>query len=156
MHAMRRRALAAMVMFLAGALALAACLLSGDGDDGGGAGRCEYEGRTYRDGDRWPAGDNCNECFCLDGTAGCTDVLCFDGGVPDAAGACRPTQGCATGPACGINLICCNAGERCVNDTCVCGDRAACGAGDTCEAAGPIGGDACGAICCGASGPCPQ
>jgi hypothetical protein len=145
-----------MVMFLGGALALAACLLSGDGDDGGGAGRCEYEGRTYRDGDRWPAGDNCNECFCLDGTAGCTDVLCFDGGVPDAAGACRPTQGCATGPACGINLICCNAGERCVNDTCVCGDRAACGAGDTCEAAGPIGGDACGAICCGASGPCPQ
>ena len=152
---MVQRMLAVAMMVRADALALSSCLLSSgdDGDDRGAA--CDHMGRTYRDGDRWPAGDNCNECFCTDGIVGCTDVLCFDGGVPDAAGECQPTLGCAAGPACGVNLACCNAGERCVNDTCVCGQGAACGAGDTCEAAGPIGGDACGAVCCGASGPCP-
>jgi hypothetical protein len=38
----------------------------------------------------------------------------------------------------------------------VCGTNPACGTGDTCEAPGPVGGDRCGTVCCGRSGPCPQ
>jgi len=67
---------------------------------------------------------------------------------------CAPSGSCAAGPMCGTG--CCDTGEHCHNGICLCGMAAACGSGDTCEAAGPIGGDSCGAICCGASGPCPQ
>ena len=128
------------------------------GCDGGGdddhVETCSYMGQTYREGDSFPAGDNCNSCTCLDSQVRCTALACSDGGVPDAAGACAPTQGCAEGPACGG--LCCDTGERCENGVCMCGQNAACGTGDNCEAAGPIGGDQCGSICCGASGPCPQ
>ncbi len=151
---MNRRALAVIALLLVGAAALTSCLLGGDGDDGPPPpGGCRFMGRTYEAGDRWPAGDNCNTCGCLDGEAVCTQVLCLDGGI-DAAGACQPTQGCPSGPACGT--ICCEQGERCENGVCLCGSNPSCPGGDTCEAAGPIGGDACGAICCGTSGPCPQ
>lgn len=126
-----------------------------DASDGGGAGSCMYMGRTYDVGDTFPADDGCNSCHCFEGgEVRCTLVACLDGGTPDAAGACQPTQGCPAGPACGG--ICCDQGEQCVNNTCMCGQNPSCGAGDTCEAAGPVGGDACGAVCCGASGPCPQ
>jgi hypothetical protein len=67
---------------------------------------------------------------------------------------CLPSGGCAAGPKCG--LACCRSGEHCENNVCRCGNQSACGVGDGCEAAGPIGQDGCGSICCGASGPCPQ
>lgn len=148
---MQRRVIMAM---LAGAIALSSCGWLGGGDDGDGPRACTFMGRTYQEGETFPAGDNCNSCSCLDGEVACTDVACSDGGVPDAAGACAPTQGCPSGPACGGR--CCDTGERCENGVCMCGQNPACGAGDNCEAAGPIGGDQCGGICCGASGPCPQ
>src|SRR5690349_1253194 len=94
-----------------GAVVLAAC--GGDDDGDGSTAPCTYMGQSYREGDEFPAGDNCNACTCLDGSVVCTDVLCFDSGVPDAAGACAPTQGCAQGPACGG--LCCDTGERCEN-----------------------------------------
>jgi hypothetical protein len=66
---------------------------------------------------------------------------------------CVASGGCPSGQPCGAT--CCGPGERCdYDDTCVCGDTgAACGAGDSCEPFGPA---ACGSICCGVSGPCPQ
>lgn len=146
---MQRAIIVTLVLLLSG------CWIYSDDDgDDGANGSCEWMGRTYDEGDRFPAGDNCNTCFCDDGMVACTLIACFDGGTPDAAGACQPTQGCPSGPACGG--ICCDQGEQCVNGACLCGQNPSCGAGDTCEAAGPVGGDACGAICCGASGPCPQ
>src|SRR5437867_3989465 len=66
---------------------------------------------------------------------------------------CEPSGGCAAGPTCSNE--CCGPGEKCVSGVCMCGSRPACGSGDTCEAAGPQGSDACGFTCCGASGPCP-
>jgi hypothetical protein len=148
---MVRRAYITLVLV---ALASSCALYGGDDGDDDGVAACEWMGRTYQDGERFPAGDNCNSCSCEDGQVACTLIACLDGGVPDASGACQPTQGCAEGPACGG--VCCDTGEQCVNDACRCGQNPACGAGDSCAAAGPIGGDACGAICCGASGPCPQ
>ena len=78
----------------------------------------------------------------------------IDASVPIDGTSCAPANGCATGPMCG--LTCCTQGHRCVNGACRCGMNMACGVGDSCEAPGPIGGDSCGSICCGATGPCPQ
>ncbi|HVV87214.1 MAG TPA: hypothetical protein VHE35_29440, partial [Kofleriaceae bacterium] len=77
---------------------------------------------------------------------------------PDAAvdagrATCTPAGGCALGPPCGNR--CCGAGEHCEAGECRCGGRPACMVGDHCAAPGPIGDNACGSICCGASGPCP-
>lgn len=132
-------------------LAVAAC----GGDDSGGT--CTYDGHVYAIGDTFPSGDGCNSCSCTDQGVACTARACApDGGVDDAnpAALCAPSGGCPSGPACGV--FCCDQGERCENNMCRCGTNAACTAGNSCEAAGPIGGDACGSICCGASGPCPQ
>lgn len=126
-----------------------------DGDDDGG-GYCVYQGTAYPYGASWPAGDGCNTCYCDESGWSCTLIACeLDGGVgPDAAIGCAPSGGCAVGPTCGG--VCCDTGEACIDGECRCGDNPACQPGDTCEAAGPIGGDACGAICCGVTGPCPQ
>jgi hypothetical protein len=104
------------------------------------------------------------------GARGCQHAdLAEDGGAPGpgetiiatcdnkrckavTAGTCAPSTSCA-GPTCGTS--CCSAGERCEAGTCRCGNGSACGAGDTCASGGPMGSDSCGAICCGASGPCP-
>jgi hypothetical protein len=72
---------------------------------------------------------------------------------PDAratvdAAACGPSGSCG-GASCGV-------GEACVEGVCMCGTNPACAVGDMCAAPGPVGGDGCGSICCGASGPCPQ
>ncbi len=150
---MGRHVIVTMVAVLLAAAAMTSCLLGG-GDDGGNMRDCEYMGRTYAHGERFPAGDGCNGCSCDDGQVACTLIACLDGGMPDAPTACTPNGTCTTGPACG--LTCCAQGERCENGVCRCGPNPACGAGDTCEAAGPIGPDGCGAVCCGASGPCPQ
>lgn len=77
----------------------------------------------------------------------------MDAPLDAAPASCGPTGSCAMGPTCGAG--CCAAGERCDRGTCRCGDNPACGVGDECAAAGPMGGDACGIVCCGASGPCP-
>lgn len=38
---------------------------------------CEYNGRWYKQGEVFPAGDGCNDCSCmLDGNVGCTDADC--------------------------------------------------------------------------------
>lgn len=38
---------------------------------------CEYNGRWYKQGEVFPAGDGCNDCFCMsDGNVGCTDADC--------------------------------------------------------------------------------
>jgi hypothetical protein len=116
---------------------------------------CHYQDHTYHTGDTWPAGDGCNDCTCnAPGNIDCTARPCS--APPDAnpATACLPSGTCTTGVGCGP--ICCGAGEQCVLGTCLCGDSPACGDGDTCESAGPVGEGGCGSICCGASGPCPQ
>jgi len=130
---------------------LAAC-----GSDDSGGTLCSYNGHEYALGDVFPAGDGCNSCTCTATGASCTKLACADAGADADPGFCGATGGCpqGAGPACGA--VCCAIGERCDNGVCKCGSLPACGAGDNCEAPGPIGGDRCGSICCGASGPCPQ
>lgn len=70
------------------------------------------------------------------------------------AAQCGPSGACSGGPACGAS--CCKTGEHCSNGTCMCGTNPACVSGDMCVPPGPIGGDACGSVCCGITGPCPQ
>jgi len=133
----------------------AATVVMACGDDGGGnAQTCRYQDHDYAVGETWPAGDNCNDCTCTATGFECTARPCAAPPDADPTIACHPSGTCANGPACGAS--CCASGERCEGGTCLCGTSPACGAGDTCEAPGPLGGDACGSICCGASGPCPQ
>jgi hypothetical protein len=132
------------------ALVCFAALAGCDSDDEGGD-YCVYQGQVYPIGASWPAGDGCNTCYCDESGWSCTLIACEG---PDAGVSCAASEGCAVGPRCGD--VCCDTGEACVGGECRCGDGPACGSGDTCEAAGPIGGDACGQICCGVSGPCPQ
>ena len=108
---------------------------------------CTYMGERYELEETWAAGDGCNSCHCSEGIG----VECT---LQDCAASCLAGPGCDDGPECGD--VCCAAGERCVDAVCRCGDGDACGEGDTCEAAGPIGTDGCGSVCCGVSGPCPQ
>ena len=126
--------------------ALCAC---GDHDQA-----CVRNGTQYAIGDVFPAGDGCNSCTCTASGIACTNVACSDAGVDASPLSCGASGGCPEAPACGV--ICCKHGERCVNGTCMCGMNAACGTGDTCESPGPVGGDRCGSVCCGRSGPCPQ
>ena len=55
---------------------------------------------------------------------------------------------------------CCGSGERCIvgefGPVCACGEGPPCEVGRSCEAAGPVGEDGCGTICCGGPDPCPQ
>jgi len=37
---------------------------------------CGYYGKSYQDGDNFPAGDGCNTCFCNNGSVGCTEIFC--------------------------------------------------------------------------------
>ena len=115
---------------------------------------CAYNGHTYALGDEYPAGDGCNSCTCTADGSSCTKRACSDAGVDANPMSCAASGGCPQGPACGV--YCCGFGEKCVLGACKCGSAAACGQGDQCEAPGPIGGDACGSLCCGATGPCPQ
>lgn len=138
------------VVMLTLAFALVAC-----GSGGGGGDTCHYQDHDYSVGDTWPAGDNCNDCTCVAGPdIECTARPCSAPPDADPATACLPSGTCTTGVGCGP--ICCGAGEQCVLGTCLCGDGPACGAGDTCASAGPVGEGGCGSICCGASGPCPN
>jgi hypothetical protein len=135
-------------------LVVAACTEHGKG----GAVVCRHLGQTHFPGDFFPAGDGCNFCECTsDGRVGrvaCSEQACTDGGVP-VPGSCTGSfdDGCA-GPICGG--ICCGQGESCELGQCSCGGGAPCISGDLCAPAGPVGGDACGIVCCGSTGPCPQ
>ena len=135
---------------LATLLVLSACDDHGKGGDGA----CVYHGTSYALGDVFPAGDNCNSCTCTANGPTCTGLACVDGGVDANPMSCGASGGCPEGPVCGA--LCCKSGERCVNGTCQCSTRAACTGGDRCEGVGPVGNDACGSVCCGASSPCPQ
>lgn len=128
-------------------------LLAACGDDGGST-ACTYNGHGYTLGDVFPTGDGCNSCSCSTSGVACTELACADAGIDASPAFCGATSGCPTGPVCGP--LCCGRGERCVGGVCKCGPNAACGTGDGCEAAGPLGTDQCGSICCGNSGPCPQ
>jgi len=133
-------------------LVMAAMVAGCGGDD---TQTCTYDGHTYGRGDTFPSGDGCNSCSCTAQGVACTAIACAsDGGTDAPPAACAPSGGCPAGPVCGV--ICCKAGEHCENGVCRCGMNAGCPNGDICAAPGPIGGDACGSICCGTSGPCPQ
>ena len=42
-----------------------------------GRGVCEYRGELYPAGESFPAGDDCNSCFCTEsGEIACTDAIC--------------------------------------------------------------------------------
>src|SRR5262245_23670625 len=136
---------------LALGVALAAAVALGACSGGGGQPGCDYKGHHHVRGEVFP--DDCNTCVCTADGAECTKIAC--GPHPDAnLASCAPAEVCPVGVACGA--YCCNAGERCTEAGCMCGTRAACPAGDTCASPGPSGGDTCGTICCGKSGPCPQ
>src|SRR5215467_470740 len=107
-------------------LALGCGRIDFDPTAGAAAGRdCSYAGRTYHSGATFAAGDGCNACTCSDGTVSCTSGPCVDACVscPDALvlSSCAPSGGCPSGPACGPTALCCNRGEQCINDKCVCG-----------------------------------
>ncbi|XP_078330109.1 uncharacterized protein LOC111117500 isoform X2 [Crassostrea virginica] len=41
---------------------------------------CEYNGRRYREGERFPSSDGCNTCTCgSSGQVGCTEMACLNG-----------------------------------------------------------------------------
>jgi hypothetical protein len=117
---------------LSAVLALAAWSCGGD-DDGGG--------------DLGDLGD----LVAIDGAPGQ-----FDSGRQEAS--CEPSGSCLQGPPCGDD--CCGAGERCIvgelGPACACGEGPPCEVGQSCEAAGPVGDDGCGTVCCGGADPCPQ
>lgn len=127
---------------------VAAALLAGCEDDEDGE-YCIYQGVAYPYGASFPAGDGCNTCGCDEYGVACTQIAC-----PDAGISCAPSGGCAVGPRCGD--VCCDTGEACIDGECRCGSQPGCAPGDSCEAAGPVGSDSCGSICCGVTGPCPQ
>jgi len=65
---------------------------------------------------------------------------------------------CTTGACCaGGKNGCCAPGEWCdQNGECRCGQQAACPTTNpVCAAGGAVGGNQCGAICCGGTSPCP-
>ena len=37
---------------------------------------CEYNGWAYKDQQTFPSMDNCNTCFCDDGSVICTEISC--------------------------------------------------------------------------------
>jgi len=37
---------------------------------------CQYGGKTYRSGERFPADDGCNSCSCGNGRVACTLMAC--------------------------------------------------------------------------------
>jgi len=130
------------------ALALLVSLAACNGDSGESG--CDYSGRHFDVGETFMYA--CNTCMChAGGGVSCTIVAC---GQPIDANpsSCTPSDGCeGFGPQCLDR--CCNAGERCVNGVCMCGDHAGCGDKDVCS--GPAMQNACGSVCCGGSGPCP-
>jgi hypothetical protein len=135
------------------ALVLLVLLAACDDNTASGDGACLFNGTRHAIGDVFPAGDNCNSCECTSSGPVCTERVCTDAGVDATPAACGASGGCPQGPACGA--VCCRTGERCVGGVCRCGTLPGCGSGDTCEAAGPVGTDLCGSVCCGVSGPCP-
>jgi hypothetical protein len=139
---------------------LAACLLVGcGGDEPVKPQACELDdGRVFKPGDNFPAGDECNGCYCFTdqttpGYWGCAGVLC-----PEARPvACAPVHGtaCTLGPSCGDG--CCGQGERCVAGTCMCGDSPACESGNICGSADPlVDVEGCGSVCCPPGVACPS
>ena len=42
----------------------------------GGISTCEYNGKTYQNGDNVPSGDGCNTCSCDSGKVSCTTMMC--------------------------------------------------------------------------------
>jgi hypothetical protein len=53
--------------------------LSGGPSAGASGTSCAYEGKTYSDGERFPANDGCNSCMCHAGMVGCTLSTCSTG-----------------------------------------------------------------------------
>ncbi len=41
------------------------------------SGTCLYEGKVYQEGDRWKDSESCNWCWCHEGFAECTEMLCI-------------------------------------------------------------------------------
>lgn len=41
-------------------------------------GTCNYEGKTYKVGNSFPASDGCNSCSCENGNVICTEMACGD------------------------------------------------------------------------------
>jgi hypothetical protein len=77
--------------------AAAGCEAPGGGDV------CVYGGKTYREGDTFPASDGCNMCSCgEDGNVSCTEIACapdtcvYDGRVYPVGGTFPSTDGCNT------------------------------------------------------------
>lgn len=135
------------------ALAMLLVLVACSDDTKSSDAACRYNGTSYALGDVFPAGDGCNSCTCTASGPNCTTLACVDGGVDANPLSCGAFGGCPEGPVCGT--LCCKSGERCVNGTCQCGMGPACTGGNTCERGGPVGGDQCGTVCCGVTGPCP-
>ena len=53
---------------------------AGGGASAGASGTsCTYEGKTYADGERFPASDGCNSCACQKGSVSCTLLACATG-----------------------------------------------------------------------------
>lgn len=147
-----------LISVLAFAAASACVIYDGDDEPPPAPQVCVWNGQTYPIGAVFPAGDGCNNCSCEPEGVACTLVACE---APDAgpavdaapASACAPTGICVDGPRCGD--VCCDVGEACIDGACSCGGGDACAPGDTCTSGVPTEPGGCGAVCCGATTPCP-
>jgi hypothetical protein len=129
-------------------VAIIAAWLAGCSDHASDDG-CWYHGRHFAIGEHFQ--ELCNDDQCTSQGILSTAVYCQQP-IDANPSSCTPSPGCTGfGPQCGT--YCCNAGERCVDGTCMCGNQPGCG--DTDECGGPAMQSGCGETCCGGTGACP-